>query len=74
MKGVIKKLIEGNLVENLLMVPFIMFGYVMISMSAFNLWCANGILNILGYCLGIIMGIGMVYAFSSIILESFTEK
>ena len=74
MKGVIKKLIEGNLVENLLMVPFIMFGYVMISMSAFNLWCANGILNILGYCLGILVGIGLVYAFSSISLRMLIEE
>ena len=74
MKG-IRKLIEGNLVEILLiMVPFIIFGYVMISMSAFNLWCSNGIVNILGYGLGIITGIGMVSVFTSIILESFTEK
>lgn len=74
MKG-IRKLIEGNLVEILLiMVPFIIFGYVMISMSAFNLWCSNGILNILGYCLGILVGIGLVYGFTSISLRMFIEE
>ena len=74
MKGIIKKLIEGNLIEILLMVPFISFGYIMIFMSTSNLWCANGIVNMLGYGLGIITGIGMVSVFTSIILESFTEK
>ena len=73
MKG-IRKLIEGNLVEILLMVPFIMFGYIMIFMSTYNLWCANGVMNIVGYCLGIITGIGMIFEFTSISLRMLIEE
>ena len=43
-------------------------------MSTYNLWCANSVMNIFGYALGIVVGIGMVYAFTSLSLDMLIEN